>query len=97
MACCGGHSNTDVSKEVQDIFTANLAGINSKLSKHWTSVHVDKVWSQVVAGTNYTAHITGNDGGKATVRIFVPLPHTNAPAQVSAAVDGHVDATSLTH
>jgi hypothetical protein len=95
MACCGGHSASGVTQEVQDLFTANIAGINAKLGKHWTSVHVEQAWSQVVAGHNYTAQITGNDGGKATVRIYVPLG--GALPSVSAGVEGHVDGANLTH
>jgi hypothetical protein len=56
-----------------------LANINAKAGHdhHWTSVHVDKAWTQVVAGTNYFFHLTTNDHKKVSVCIFVPLPHTH--------------------
>lgn len=97
MTCCGGHGDATVDAEVSTLYSSSLAKINAKLGKHWTSVHVDKVWSQVVAGTNYTAHVTGSDGAKATVRIYVPLPHTHEEPSVSAFADGHVDAKTLHH
>jgi cystatin-A/B len=97
MTCCGGHTDNEVSQKVKDLVNGNIAGINSALGKNYTSFHVDKVWTQVVAGTNYTVHLTANDNSKVTVRLYEPLPHTNQPVQVSKAVDGHVDASSLTH
>eukprot|EP00994_Dinema_validum_P005701 NODE_3887_length_513_cov_98.922414_g3314_i0.p1 GENE.NODE_3887_length_513_cov_98.922414_g3314_i0~~NODE_3887_length_513_cov_98.922414_g3314_i0.p1 ORF type:complete len:104 (-),score=22.22 NODE_3887_length_513_cov_98.922414_g3314_i0:139-450(-) len=39
--------------------------------------------SQVVAGANHFVKVKVADGKFAHVRIFVPLPHTGAPAEVS--------------
>lgn len=75
----------------------NLAGINAKLGAHYTSFTVDKVHSQVVAGTNYFFHLTANDGAKVSATIFVPLPHTNEPAQVTDAHQDHVEPHHHSH
>jgi hypothetical protein len=94
---CGGHSAGEVTQEVKDLVNHNVAGINSKLGTSYTSFTVNHVETQVVAGTNYTVQLTSNDGHPVTARIYVPLPHTNAPAEVSAAVAGHVAANAISH
>jgi len=55
----------------------------------FSSLQVDNVWSQVVAGNNYFYHLTANDGTKITACIFEPLPHTNQPPQLSLVEIGH--------
>jgi len=78
----GGLQEIDVTAEHQEIVKVHLAAINSKGHTHHTSFHVDKAWSQVVAGTNYFFHLTSNDHHKYSVFIHLPLPHTNQPPQV---------------
>jgi hypothetical protein len=48
-------------------------------------------------GKNYTSFHVDKVWTQVTVRLYEPLPHTNQPVQVSKAVEGHVDASSLTH
>ncbi len=87
----GGFSPKEVDQEIKDLAAHNVAGINAKAGTHFTSVTVDKAWTQVVSGTNYFLWLTGNDGTQAHARIYVPLPHTNAPAEVADAGTGHED------
>ena len=85
----GGLSAGEVSQDVKDLVNHNTANINAKLGTHATSFTVNSVHSQVVAGTNYFLHLTSNDGHKYSVVIYVPLPHTGAPASVTFAENGH--------
>lgn len=85
----GGHHETAVTQDIKDLVNNNKAAINSKLGSHATSYTVNKVWSQVVAGTMYFLHLTDDKGEKVSASIYVPLPHTNAPAEVKKAEKGH--------
>ncbi len=90
----GGFSQVEVTVEVTDLVNHNLAHINSKTGSHATSYTIDAVHSQVVAGTNYFFHLTDNHGHKFSAIIHVPLPHTNAPASVEWAAQGHTEVKS---
>lgn len=72
----GGYSTSESNADVEALVKNNTAAINAKLGKHYESFKIDKVHTQVVAGTNYFLHLTSNDGHKVSVTIFVPLPHT---------------------
>lgn len=78
--CCGGNQAQNITQEHRDLVNHNLAGLNAKTGAHATSFTVNKVATQVVAGTNYHFHLTSNDGKPYTATIHVPLPHTNSPA-----------------
>ncbi len=84
-----GDASTTITEEHKDLVKNNLAKINAKLGTHATSFTINSVTTQVVAGTNYFFHLTSNDGKKYSALIYVPLPHTNAPAEVSKAEVGH--------
>lgn len=88
----GGFQNADVTEQHRTLATSQLANINAKLGKHYTSVTVDSVKSQIVAGTNYFFHLTTNDGHKISVTVHVPLEHTNEAPTVTDAHEDHVDA-----
>lgn len=88
----GGFHETDVDQTVKDLVSHNIAGINGKVGANATSFTVNRAFSQVVAGTNYFLHLTSNDGKQYSVCIYVPLPHTNAPAQVTLGEQGHTQA-----
>ena len=45
----------------------------------------------MVAGTNYFLHLTAGNGHKYSAVIYVPLPHTNAPAEVALAEPEHTE------
>ena len=90
----GGFSQKEIEQEHRDLVNANLAGINSKLAVNATAWTVDAVFSQVVAGKNYFFHLTDNNGAQYSVCIYVPLPHTGAPAEVASGYPGHVPATN---
>lgn len=87
----GGFSETEVTQEHKDLVNGNVANINAKLGANAENYTVDKAWTQVVAGTNYFFHLSSGDQ-KSSVCIFVPLPHTNAPAEVALAENGHTQA-----
>lgn len=93
----GGFHDAEVTAEHTNLATSQLANINAKLGKHFTSVTVDSVKTQVVAGTNYFFHLTTNDGHKISATVFVPLPHTNEAASVTDAHEDHVDAHHHNH
>ena len=72
----------------------HFAAANAKGNCNATSWKVVKVWSQVVAGTNWWFHVEDNNGQKWSVCVFEPLPHTGNPAEISSVHNGHVDAGS---
>lgn len=76
----GGYHSVGVSKHHQDLIAKTTGQINQAVGGHATSYTINKVWSQVVAGTNYHFNLTSNDNHKYTVTIYEPLPHTNSPA-----------------
>ena len=88
----GGFSESEVSQEHIDLVQSNTQNISSTLGVNAASFTVNSAWVQVVAGTNYFFHLTADNGDKFSVVIFVPLPHTNAPAEVSLAEVGHTQA-----
>ena len=89
---CGGFSPVEVTQEITNLVNSNLAALNSATGANATSFTVVKAFSQVVAGTNYFLHLNTNDGKPFSAVIFVPLPHTNAPDQVTLGEAGHTDA-----
>ncbi len=88
----GGFSESEVTQEHRDLVHHNTEQISSKLGVNAAQFTINSVWTQVVAGTNYFFHLTADNGDKFSVVIFVPLPHTNAPAEVSLAENGHTPA-----
>ncbi len=89
----GGFTHQEeITQEQKDLVASHLAQINAKHNSHATSFHVDAVFTQVVAGTNYFFHLTANDGSKLSVSVFVPLPHTNAPSELNIVEAGHTEA-----
>jgi hypothetical protein len=57
------------------------------------SYEIEKVWRQVVAGTNNYFHLKSDNGKEYSVIIFVPLPHTQAPPEISFAEAGFSEAS----
>ena len=88
----GGFSEQDVHQDHRDLVNHNAQQISSKLGVNAAHFTVNNVWTQVVAGTNYFFHLTADNGDKFSAVIFVPLPHTNAPAEVALAEPGHTQA-----
>ena len=85
----GGLAGRAVTQEDIDLVNQNLAGINTKLGTSHTAFKVDSAHTQVVAGTNYFYHLTSEDHKKYSVVIFVPLPFTGNPPQVTLAEPDH--------
>lgn len=90
----GGFHKVDVTQELKDLVNHNVADINEKSGNHATLYTINDAHSQVVAGTNYFFHLTDNHGEKYSAVVYVPLPHTNAPASVSWASKGHTEVKS---
>lgn len=88
----GGWSQHAVDATVQDLVSGHKAAINAQTHVNAANWKIDKAWSQVVAGTNYFVHLTSNDGKHASASFYVPLPHTNAPAELKFAEAGHTGA-----
>lgn len=86
----GGFSEQEITQDHIDIVNANCAKINEKGGWNAASWTINKVQSQVVAGVNYNFHLTADNGNdKCTVKLFVPLPHANAPTEVVEHSAGH--------
>lgn len=88
----GGFTEVPVNEEITNLVNNNLAALNSSTGANATSFTVVKAFSQVVAGTNYFLHLNSNNGQPFSAVIYVPLPHTNAPAQVTLGEAGHTEA-----
>ena len=86
----GGFQDKGVTEEARAAWASVLPSLETNgnwvAGKTW---EINSVQTQVVAGTNYLFAVTSNDGDKKTVKVFVPLPYTNAPAEVSEIHDGH--------
>ncbi len=66
--------------------------ISAKAGNNASSWKVEKVYSQVVAGTNWWYHVVDNNGNKWSACIYEPLPHTGNAAEVKLVENGHNDA-----
>lgn len=88
----GFHHKEEITEDEKNFVSHNLAAINTAVGAHCTTYNIVKVHTQVVAGTNYFFHLTGDDGKHYSVRIHVPLPHTNEAPQVTLAEHGHTHA-----
>ena len=92
----GGFQDKGISEEARAAWASVVAGLDA--NANWTAGQtweINAVQTQVVAGTNYFYHVTSNGGHKKSVKVFVPLPHTGSPAEVSGVADGHVDISAL--
>lgn len=86
----GAAQTVDITQEDKDLVNSCKAGINAKCGHEHESFEILKASSQVVAGTNKFYHLKAAPQNEdLTVTIFVPLPHTNAPAEVSECSQGH--------
>ena len=73
-----------------DIVAANCSKINQKGGYNASFWQINKVQSQVVAGVNYFFQLTADNlTDMCTVKIFVPLPHTGNPSEVTQLSQGH--------
>jgi hypothetical protein len=66
--------------------------INTKLGSSHNSFKINKVFTQIVAGTYYHFHLTADNGDKLSVLVFQPLPHTNEQTRVEYVQKGHTEA-----
>lgn len=66
----------------------------TKLGSSHASYNINKVFTQVVAGTYLHFHLTSDNGTKVSVLVFEPLPHTGNPAVVERVFEGHTQATN---
>ena len=86
----GGFSANEIDDSAREAWAAALSNQNHPTNwatgKNWT---LNSVETQVVAGTNYWFHVTSDQGEKRSVKVFVPLPHTNEKAYVTQECEGH--------
>lgn len=85
----GSYRPVELTKDIQDLFTWNLPGINAHLHGNWATVFVNSVYEQIVNGWRYRGKVTGGNGKKATVVIYKPRPGSeNEIPTVVSAVEG---------
>ena len=84
----GGYQETELTEELTNLITHHTPEISGKVGINAAVLNVEKVESQVVAGTNYRFYLN-TGGNKLTAIVHQPLPHTNAPSEVSNAYLGH--------
>jgi len=87
--CCGGNSQCEITQEIVDLVNNNVSALNARTGANASSYTVVKAKSQVVAGRNYHLHLNSNTGAPFTATIFVPLPGSNDPVQVTRGEAGH--------
>jgi hypothetical protein len=88
----GGFSEQTVEDHHRNTINGLKASIESQLGASHTSYHVDRVFTQVVAGTYLHFHLTADNGSQLSVLVFEPLPHTQQPATVERVEQGHTEA-----
>lgn len=80
----GGVQGSVATAEDVALVNSLTAVINAKLSHNHDSYDVVSVSTQIVAGTNKFYHLKGQPGNHDyTVTVYIPLPHTGQPAEVS--------------
>ena len=85
----GAPSDCEITADDHALVNSCAASINAKCGHAHEGLKIVKASSQVVAGTNKFYHLEDNQSAKLTVTIHVPLPHTNAPAEVQQVSEGH--------
>mmetsp|Transcript_84705 Transcript_84705/g.116992 ORF Transcript_84705/g.116992 Transcript_84705/m.116992 type:complete len:94 (+) Transcript_84705:38-319(+) len=81
----GGHSQMRAPEAHELEIITNMRGEMENLhGSAFATFEVVGMTSQVVAGTNYQVKIKVGDSAWFHVKIFVPLPHTQQPPQISA-------------
>ena len=88
----GGFSEQTVEDHHRNMINGLKASFETQLGASHTSYHVDKVFTQVVAGTYYHFHLTADNGSQLSVLVFEPLLHTQQPATVERVEQGHTQA-----
>ena len=84
----GGYQEAELTADLTNLATQHKAAICEKVGIEVVDLTVEKVESQVVAGTNYRFYLAAGDK-KLTAIVHQPLPHTNEPSVVSEAFLGH--------
>jgi len=85
----GGLSeNGQVNGETVEICNAVRADVEGKANSAFSEYTPVAVRTQVVAGTNFFVKIHVGSGDHVHVRIFRPLPHTNAGPEVHGVQTG---------
>lgn len=72
----GGFSEQTVEDHHRNLLATVRPAVETKLGAAHANWTIDRVFSQVVAGTYYHFHLTGDNGAQVSVLVFEPLPHT---------------------
>lgn len=78
----GFHEQEKIDDDHRSLVAELMGDINNKLGANHANFHINKVFSQVVAGMYYHFHLTGDNDEKLSALIFRPLPHTNEGPRV---------------
>ncbi|CAD8097107.1 unnamed protein product [Paramecium primaurelia] len=82
----GGWAVVEVEERHHQVLGVVHHGINQHLGSNHQTFTIIEVRHQIVAGTNYQFIVETEDHKRIQVKVFEPLPHTNQPAHVTAAV-----------
>ena len=95
MAMAGGHSQLlEVDDEIMETLLGFKGTIEEKAGKTYETFKPCKYTKQVVAGMIY--HVKINVGTEHIhARVFQPLPHTGAPAECQALVEGQSEESEM--
>lgn len=84
MICGGFKEESAATAEVQTMVNNFKEQIQTQLSAVFSTFNAKTFTTQVVAGTNYKVKIEIDGGKLVEVKIFVPLPHTGNPHQLTS-------------
>ncbi len=79
----------EINQKVRDLANHHLGAINHKKGTHYTSLTVNRAYSQVLAGTNWFLHVTTNDGTKLSVTIHKYFHMAHKSPKVVDVHEGH--------
>lgn len=86
----GWTESNQLSQEQYQLITSLQPQIEATSGKEFKNgFHPVQIRQQVVAGMNYWVKIQVGESEYIHVKIFVPLPHTGAPAEIKEVTEGH--------
>jgi cystatin-A/B len=83
MALAGGwNDQSELSQEQWELVVSLKEAVEAHLGQEFEHFVPVKIRQQVVAGMNYWVKVQHEESSYVHVKIFKPLPHTGAPAEV---------------
>ena len=89
MMMCGGFTELrDADDKCKEVANSVKDKVEEQLNQKFTVYEPIKFATQVVAGANYMIKIKVDDNKYIHIKVFVPLPHTKKPNQLSKCEGG---------